>query len=96
MMTPEQVQRTMDFILQSMANATIRAEQFDEDMRRFRESQEVQKTEIEDLKLASRDLLESSRNTIERTNQIEDILKTLAQIVASQSIRLAWLEDKHS
>ena len=80
MMTPEQVQRTMDFILQSQANALIRMDRFHEELRQ-------QKGVVEDL-------VEISRNGVERNARMDEVMRMIAEILAMQSSRLTRLEDQ--
>jgi hypothetical protein len=88
-MTPEQIQRTIDFILQSQANGELQTQQFREDMTRLENSQKEQKLRIDDL-------LEISRRTAERNDRTEEIMKMIVEIQASQAVRLAWLEERNT
>jgi hypothetical protein len=78
MMTPEQIQRTMDFIVQNHANAMIRMDRFDEELRE-------QKKRV--------DQLTSSVSAL--TDHNNGVFHMIAEILASQSERLKWLEEKN-
>jgi muramidase (phage lysozyme) len=80
MMTPEQMQNTMQFIVENHANAMIRMDRLDEDLKRQGEE------------IAS--LLEVSRNQIGHNSNVEQSLKAITEILASQAIRLQWLEER--
>ena len=73
MMTPEQMQNTMQFIVENHANAMIRMDRFDEELKRLDEVMSKQ----------------TGHNS-----QVEQILKTVIEMLASQSQRLQWLEDR--
>ena len=64
MMTPEEIQRTMDFILASQANSVVRMDRLEEDLAR-------QKETVDALVLVSQDLLKVSSNIVDRTKRLE-------------------------
>ena len=70
-MTPDQVQRTIDFILRSHADAAIRMERLEERMERGEDRSEEQQQKIDELILvvheaarASRDAVRASRDAV--------------------------------
>jgi hypothetical protein len=63
-MTPEEINRTMEFILRSQADSVIR-------MERFSERDERLQAQIDSLASATRDLLTISRNTLDRLDRLE-------------------------
>ena len=67
-MTPEETQRTMDFILKSQANSAVRMDRMEE---RFQKQDEQLQAQIDDLASATRDLLTVSRDTLERLDRLE-------------------------
>ena len=82
-MTPEQVQRTMDFILRSQADSVIRMDRLEEARKKHEEAQKKfdrkTQTQIRELRakvdsLAGdvRDLVKTSQNTIKRTRALEE------------------------
>ena len=105
-MTPQEIQRTMDFILRSQADAVIRMERWDE-----RSAEQQQK--IDDLIVAVREaakaiheaaksireherrirsLEKSQRQTAGREGSMKDIIGILTRLEARQAKRLDRLE----
>ena len=81
-MTPEEIQRTMDFILASQADSVVRMEKlehrekkfqakFESSRVRFQEQDERLQAQIDGLIQASRHLLESGRLTSRRLDRLE-------------------------
>ena len=64
MMTPEEIQRTMDFILASQANSVVRMDRLEEDLKE-------QKETVTALLRISQDLLKVSANVVKRTKRLE-------------------------
>ena len=87
MMSPEEIQRTMDFILQSQANAAIRMEEVEENHRR-------QQQEIDGLIVISHDLVRVSRLSLQKTDGLEENLKAIRQLLESSLKRIDRLEQK--
>lgn len=90
-MTPEEVERTMDFILQSHANSVVRMDRFEEDMKsrevdtdarmaRLESNTEKLQRQIDSLREACRDLLRISRRLLETTH---DHSKRITKIEAA-------------
>jgi hypothetical protein len=94
MMTPEQMRNTMQFIVESHANAMIRMDRFDAESRELQIKIDRQSEEITSLSEISRSLLEISRNQLGHNSNVEQSLKAIIEILASQSTRLQWLEDR--
>ena len=86
-MTPEQIESTIEFILQSEARAAARMERFDEELRE-------QKTRIDGLLEISRNSIEIARNSIEHNERMEEIVRNVTKILAMQAARLDRLEDQ--
>jgi len=86
-MTPEQLNNTMNFFLRNHANAMARMDRFDEELRE-------QKLRIEELGVETKDLVQASRNQLEHNTRMEEIVRILAEIQASQATRLKWIEDQ--
>ena len=74
-MTPEEIKRTMDFILESQANSAIRMdrieEEFRDDMVQMKEHQIRQRETVDGLVIVVQDLLKVSANIIDRTKRLE-------------------------
>ena len=81
-MTPEEIQRTMDFILSNQADSVVRMEElerrekrfqtkFESSQQRFQEQNALLQTQIDDLVRASHHLVESQRQTISRLDRLE-------------------------
>jgi hypothetical protein len=64
MMTPEETQRTMDFILASHSNSVVRMDRIEENLNRLGE-------DLTHLKNVTQDLLKVSTNLVARTRQLE-------------------------
>jgi hypothetical protein len=71
MMTPEEVQRTMDFILASHANSAIRMDRLERNMTRFEEEQKHQKETVDVLSRMTQDLLKGLQMLAVRTKRLE-------------------------
>jgi len=74
MMTPEEIQRTMDFILSSQANSVVRMDRLEEESAR-------QKEFIEGLAKVSQDLLKVSANVVERTKRLETRARSVDEML---------------
>jgi hypothetical protein len=101
MMTPEQMQNTMQFIVENHANAMIRLDRLEAESRELTIKMDRQQKEIDSLSEASRSqletsssLLEISRNQLRHNSNVEQSLKAVTEILASQAVRLQWLEDR--
>jgi hypothetical protein len=92
LMTPEEIQRTMDFILQNQANSVVRLEQIEEGHKRFQEEIQIIQPQIASLTSAARDLLEVSRYHGERIGRLDNLISVLTQLAEYQSKRLDRLE----
>jgi cell division protein FtsB len=71
-MTPDEIERRMDFILESQANSVVRMDRLEENMSRlevnmdrFEARNEKLQAQIDTLREASRDLLRVSRRLLE-------------------------------
>ena len=75
-MTPQQIQRTMDFILRSQADSVIRMQRIEEDRKNWGVSAKTENAEIRrTLKSISREireLLKSQRNYEKRIRTLEE------------------------
>jgi hypothetical protein len=78
-MTPEEIQRTMDFILRVQADAAARHDELN--------------GTVNTLSAITADLVEISRRSIERASRIEDSIVLLTRIADLQSQRLDRLEN---
>ena len=67
-MTPEEIQRTMDFILKSQADSVVRMDRMEE---RFQQQDERLQAQIDGLTSATHDLLIVSRQTLARLDRLE-------------------------
>ena len=67
-MTPEEIQQTIDFILRSQADSTVRMDRMEE---RFQRQDERLQAQIDDLASATHDLLTVSRQTLDRLDRLE-------------------------
>src|SRR3989442_14505455 len=83
-MTPHQVQRTIDFILRSHADAAIRMERLEERMERGEDRSEEQQQKIDELILvvheaarASRDAVRASRDAVTAARAHEKRIRSL-------------------
>jgi hypothetical protein len=88
MMTPEERQRTMDFILASQAKAEVRMDRLAEESARQKEQSARQKEVIDGLVKVSQALLKVSANVVERTKRLEtragsvdEMLKILRELM---------------
>jgi hypothetical protein len=80
-MTPEERQRTIDFILESQANSVVRLD-------RLEAEQTQQKENIDALLRVTHDLVKVSRNVVGRTKRLEtrsdsvdEMIKVLRQLL---------------
>jgi hypothetical protein len=93
MMTPEQMQNTMQFIVENHANAMIRMDRFDAEMKELR-------AESSKTLRGLRELRELVHATTDHNNEVfkmlAEILASQAEILASQQIRPKYIEDKQS
>lgn len=87
-MTPEERQRTMDFILASQAKAEVRMDRLAEESARQKEESARQKEVIDGLVKVSQALLKVSANVVERTKRLEtragsvdEMLKILRELM---------------
>lgn len=101
-MTPQEVQRTMDFILRSQADAVIRMERWDE-------RSDKQQQKIDDVIVALREaakaihehtkqirsLEKSTRQTTRRVDNMRDVIRILTRLEARQANRLDQLEKNN-
>lgn len=94
MMTPEQMQNTMQFIVENHANAMIRMDRLEAESRELTIKMDRQQKEIDSLLETSGNLLEISRNQLGHNSNVERSLKAVIEILASQAVRLQWLEDR--
>ena len=81
MMTPEEIQRTMDFILVSQSNSVVRMDRLEKDLTQQKETVDV-------LAKVTHDLLKVSANVVERTKRLEtradsvdEMLKILRELM---------------
>ena len=86
MMSPEEVQRTMDFILQSQANSTIRMEEIEEKHKK-------QQQEIDGLIEISHDLVRVSRANMQKADGLEENLKAIRRLLETSLRRINRLEQ---
>ena len=95
-MTPEEIQRTMDFILRSQADSVIRMDRLDEKQRELEQNIEKTQQEIDTLVGITRDHLRWTSQLLESTtarlDRDEDIIALLTRIAESNSNRLDRLE----
>ena len=108
-MTPQEVQRTMDFILRSQADAVIRMERWDE-----RSDKQQQKLDdvivalreaakaihdaaksVREHKKKIRSLEKSTRQTTGRVDNMRDVIRILTRLEARQANRLDQLEKNN-
>jgi sigma54-dependent transcription regulator len=94
MMTPEQMQNTMQFIVENHANAMIRLDRLEAESRELTIKMDRQQKEIDSLSETSRRMLEISRKQSGHNSNVEQILKAVTEILTSQAIRLQWLEER--
>jgi hypothetical protein len=87
MMTPEQMQDTMQFIVENHANAMIRLDRLEAESKELTIKMDRQQKEIDSL-------VEISRNQVGHNSNVEQSLKAITEILVSQSLRLQWLEDR--
>ena len=105
-MTPQEVQRTMDFILRSQADAAIRMERWDE--RSDKQQQKIDNVivalreaakaiheaakSIREHKRKIQSLEKSGRQTARRVDSMGDVIRILTRLEARQANRLDQLE----
>jgi hypothetical protein len=75
-MTPEQIQRTMDFILRSHADSVIRMQRIEEERKKWqenakRENAEIRQT-VKSISREIRELLKSQRNNEKRIRRLQE------------------------
>jgi hypothetical protein len=70
-MTPEEIQRTMDFILQNQADSHVRMAQLEDKHYRLVEAQEATNRDLDTLVGVTRDLVRVSRQTVRRVRNPE-------------------------
>ena len=101
-MTPQEIQRTMDFILRSQADAVIRMERWDE-------RSDKQQQKIDDVIVALREaaksirehnkkiqsLEKSERHTARRVDGMRDVMRILSRLEARQANHLDQLEKNN-
>ena len=84
MMTPEEIQRTMDFILASQANSAVRMDRFEGNLDRLEADLDRLKEEVDGLKVVVRDLLVVSQGLVERSKRqdsVDETLKVLRELL---------------
>ena len=84
MMTPEQMQNTMNFIVENHANAMIRMDRLDEELKEQRKLQKEQRK-------LQKERFDRIAATFDRSGEL---FKMVFEILASQQQRLKWLEDR--
>jgi len=108
-MTPQEVQRTMDFILRSQADAVIRMERWDERsgkqqekiddlIRALREAAKAihdAAKSIHEHKRKIRSLEKSSDQTAGRVDSMSDVIRILTRLEARHAGRLDQLEKNN-
>jgi hypothetical protein len=70
-MTPEEIQRMMDFILQSQADSVTRMDRLEKDQRRLLRQQAASRRDLDTLVSVTRDLVQVSRQTVRRVQDLE-------------------------
>ncbi len=70
-MTPEEIQRTMDFILQNQADSHLRMERLESQQERLISTQETTRQDIDTLVRVTQDLVRVSRQTVHRVRKLE-------------------------
>ena len=104
-MTPEEIERTMDFILRSQADSVIRMDRLEErteaaDKRieaadkRFQDRADHLQEQLDLLASAARDLLQVERSRGASIRRMEKAIETLTRIADGHSKRIARLEGK--
>jgi len=84
MMTPEQLQNTMNFIAESHANAMIRMDRFDAELKEHQKEHQKEREE-------QKERFDRIAATFDRSGEL---FKMVFEILASQQQRLKWLEDR--
>ena len=104
-MTPEEIERTIDFILRSHADSVIRMDRLEEAQVRFEESldktdkrfqlrHENLQEQIDLLAAAARDLVKVGRRHEASIARIDKAIVTLTRLADGHSKRIARLEGK--
>ena len=97
MMTPEEIQRTMDFILTSQANSVVRMDRLEQNLThleknlsQLEEDLQHQKETVDGLITVTQDLLKVSSNLVGRTrlletraDSVDETLKVLRELLES-------------
>ena len=96
-MTPQEIQRTMDFILRSQADSVIRMQRMEEDRKKWEqeakaENAEIRKT-VKSISREIRDLLKSQRNYEKSQRNYEKRLRTLQESDRRQRRRYEGVRD---
>ena len=86
-MTPEEIERTMDFILQSQAESLVR-------MDRLEAKQATVTDQVQTLASATSDLASVSRHLVNVQGELIESNSLLRQLVESHSKRLDRLEGE--
>lgn len=88
MMTPEEVQRTMDFILASHADSAIRMDRLEGTMTRLQEEQKHQKETVDVLSKMTQDLLKGlqilavrTKRQETRADSVDEMIKVLRELL---------------
>ena len=71
-MSPEEIQRTMDFILASQANSVVRMDRLEENLKKLEMDLQRQRETVDGLLTVTQDLLKISSNVVGRTKQLEN------------------------
>jgi hypothetical protein len=96
-MTPEQIQRTMDFILRSQADSVIRMQRIEEDRKKWEEKrkqwEENAKTENADLRRTVKGISREIRDLLKSQRNYEKRLRTLQDSEARKGARYEGIRD---
>jgi len=104
-MTPEEIERTMDFILRSQADSVIRMDRMEERMeaadkrmeaadKRFQDRADHLQEQLDLLATAAHELVRAGRSHDASLRRMEKAIETLTRIANGHSRRIARLEGK--
>ena len=89
-MTPDEIKRTIEFILQHQASAAVRMDETDKHLREISESTSRRIQELADS--TNRQIRELTTSTHRFHDDVNEFIKVLAPILEIQSKRLDRLE----
>ena len=96
MMTPEEIQRTMDFILESQANSVVRMDRLEEDLKLLKEENRQTKESIlahHESILAQKESVDALKETVHGLLLVTQDLVKISSNVADRTKKLESRSD---